>query len=477
MSRIMEDRRNRRARVNGCAVVPSGWNHRSNWPRILNRVMEDKLWAALGEGRPANGNAARAGWTPRLLLFLSVCIGWSGKRQLTERFAEARIVAGQLYRGPLTNRIVKGGPDEMPRSYQGFFKQLRRSGVPFMRSAVHTLRQQGPRFAGRRWYQHNWILFAADGSRLEAPRTVSNEDGLGRGGSERSAPQAWVTMLAHLPTGLMWDWRQGPGSASERHHLLEMVATLPERALLIADAGFVGYELMRSLNDAGRRFLIRCGSNFTLLTETPVRRAMLLNSKPGIPVWLWPMEHLLKEQPPLKLRLIVLKRKKRPIYLVTNVASSTELPKRLAGEFYEARWGIELTYRHLKQTMERRKLLARTAAHAQMELAANLLALFVLVLHGLLILGRRADRLSVAAALRVLRTAIEALRWGVAWLEFLTEFRCATRDDYTRHRPKAARHWPRHKTESPPGPPNLRTMIPAERSLLRLIKLEGTKTG
>lgn len=467
MSKIREDRRNRRCSVSGGAVSSSTWNHRSNWPRVLSRVLGDNLWTALGEGRPANGNAARAGWTPRLLLFLSVCIGWSGKRQLTERFAEARIVAGQLYRGP----------DEMPRSYQGFFKQLRRAGMPFMRSAVQTLRQQGPSFAGRQWYRHNWILFAADGSRLEAPRTVSNEDGLGRGGSRRSAPQAWVTMLTHLPTGLMWDWRQGPGNASERHHLREMVATLPERALLIADAGFVGYELMRSLNDAGRRFLIRCGSNFTLLTETLVRRAMLPNSQHGIPVWLWPMEHLLKDQPPLKLRLIVLKRKKQLIYLVTNVASSTELPKRLAGEFYEARWGIELTYRHLKQTMERRKLLARTAAQAQMELAANLLALFVLVLHGLLILGRRADRLSVAAALRVLRTALEALRWGVAWLEFLTEFRCATRDDYTRHRPKAARDWPRHKIEPPPGPPNLRTMIPAERRLLQLINLENAQTG
>ena len=44
----------------------------------------------------------------------------------------------------------------------------------------------------------------------------------------------------HLPTGCVWDWRQGPGTASERQHLRAMLDTLPPRSLVVADAGFVG---------------------------------------------------------------------------------------------------------------------------------------------------------------------------------------------------------------------------------------------
>jgi len=454
MSVVKEDRR--------------GWlRNRQSWPQVLNRLLSAELWAALGEGQPRDGNQARAGWTPRFLLLLSVCIGWSGKRQLGERFAQGRHVATQVY--PV------GG--ELPISYQGFFKQLSKRGPDWVRSSVLTLRQKGPDYARSGWYRHNWVPFAVDGSRLDAPRTASNEEQLGSAGRSGTGPQAWVTLVAHLPTGLLWDWRQGPGTSSERHHLLDMIADLPERALVVADAGFVGYEVMRAMIHAGRPFLIRCGGNVTLLVDEPVGERALLRSRQGTRVWLWPDQQRRRRHPPLALRLIVLKRKARRIYLVTNVLSPMELPKRMAGEFYQARWGVEVTYRSLKQTMERRKLLARTPAHAQVELAANLLALFLLVLHGLLIFGVRVHCLSVASALRVLREAIEALRWGVRWMDFLAAFQQALQDDYHRLKPKAARNWPHKKTEKPPGPPMLCRLRAAQRGRLLSIVPEHCKTG
>jgi hypothetical protein len=67
----------------------------------------------------------------------------------------------------------------------------------------------------------------------------------------------WVTALVHLPLGLLWAWRLGNGTASERDHLRHLLATLPRGTLLVADAGDVGYELLQALLAAGQSFLVR----------------------------------------------------------------------------------------------------------------------------------------------------------------------------------------------------------------------------
>ena len=194
------------------------------------------------------------------------------------------------------------------------------------------------------------------------------------GGSRRS----WlaVTWIVHLPTNLLWDWRQGPGRSSERSHLREMVPTLPGEALVVADIGFGGFDLLWHLTRSGVGFLIRCASNTTLLTE--FARYQIERRGPVSYVYLWPTHR--RSHPPLKLRLIVLKRKGERVYLLTNVTDSQRLSRSMALEFCAARWDIEVEYRSLKQTMGRRKVLAKTPEAGAMELAGNILALAVLML-------------------------------------------------------------------------------------------------
>lgn len=440
---------------------------RRSWPGVLKQIVTPGLLRGLGEGRPRDGNQARAGWTPKYLLVLCVCMGWSGRRRLTERFREARAVAAGLY------------PDDpaLPRSYQGFCKQRGKADVSFLQSAVGRLRKDATRRAGKHGWTHNWIPFASDGSRIEVPRTKRNQEVLRRAGRKGTGPQMWTTLLVHLPTGVIWDWRQGPGTSSERHHLREMIGTLPARALVITDAGFVGFEGMQDMDAAGQAFLMRCGSNVELLLDQKPVMSRLEKHRTGMRVYLWPQEQQRRGVGPLVLRLIVLKRKKKKVYLLTNVASSLALPKWMAGELYAARWDIEVTYRHLKQTMERRKLLSRSPENAALELAANLVALYMLVLHGMVVLGRQCDRLSVAIALDTLREAMEALRWNADGWDFRSHMAEAVRDDYERKRPKRARDWPHKKTEAPPGPPRLRCLRPEERARLRRIDAAGRKTG
>ena len=101
---------------------------------------------------------------------------------------------------------------------------------------------------------------------MECPRTQANEE-LGCAGRKRTGPQLFVTTLWHVGLGLPWAYRLGPGTASERSHLQDMLPDLPPRSLLLADGGFIGYDLCQRLMAAEQAFVLRVSKNTTLLTQ------------------------------------------------------------------------------------------------------------------------------------------------------------------------------------------------------------------
>lgn len=132
----------------------------------------------------------------------------------------------------------------------------------------------------------------------------------------------------------------------------------------------------------------------------------------------------------------MLKRKGKRVYLLTNVSDLTHLSRSVASDLYAARWGIEVSYRSLEQTLGRRKVLARTPQAGAMELAGNILALALLRLQAALAQGSKVVRLSVSRALGLVRRVLEALRFGRSSHRFVTDLRGALRDRYRRGRPK-----------------------------------------
>ena len=382
-------------------------------------------------------------------------MGWSACREITHRFGQARQALAAL--------LVQA----IPESYQGFCKQLRAGGWTLFEQVLAELRPQLARRSRASWYHGGWIPFAVDGSRFDLPRSAANERAFRRAGRQRSGPQLWATLVTHLPTGAIWDWRQGPGTASERQHLRAMLDTLPPRSLVVADAGFVGFDLLLELAARGQAFLIRCGGNVNLRTLKGCLGEAVEVERAGPRVYVWPRQAQRQGQPALALRLIVLPAAGQPVCLLTNVDSSQELSKRQAAEFYRMRWGIEVTHRHLKQTLERRKLRSGNPENALLELAANVLALAVLMLHALTVLGAQSGRVCVAAVLRALRTALEGLTWRVLWPGCVAALARAVRDAYARHGPKTRRRWPCKKRDAPPRPPQVRSFNEEElRNLL-----------
>ena len=422
--------------------------HRRDWPGYLNRILPASLWQALSmEMAPATDGRVR--WTPKYVILCWVMMGWSMQRQLTHRFHESWHVLGRLY-----SRRRRAGS-----SYQGLVKATLRLGQEILHRFAGCLRESIPKRVGSRWYWYGWVVMAVDGSRIKAPRTRANQRKLRRAGRDKSHPQWWITCLIHLPSRIIWDWRQGPGNSSERAHMRKMIPGLPANTLLLGDIGFGGFRMLRDLNKAGVSFLVRCCSNTTLLVNETRQR---IERRGGCQyVYLWPRD--CRRQPPLQLRLIVLKSGGRRVYLLTNVMDSTKLSRPMAGELYKARWGIEINYRSLKQTMERCKLQAKDTKAGAMELSGNILALMLLMLQAFLAMGARAVRASVATVLRIIRDLMASIRYCRPTVPLCACLCEAVMDEYVRYSSKKTHDWPYKKRDPVPSPPQLRRPTRAER--------------
>jgi hypothetical protein len=330
------------------------------------------------------------------------------------------------------------------------------------------------------WRIGRWLPLAVDGSRASTPRTKANEDAFrasnygkgktakyrkkksknkrkkNRAKAETVTPQIWITLLWHMGLRLPWSWKLGPSDSSERAHFQEMLVkqTFPENTLFCGDAGFVGYDLWKSIIDEGHSFLIRVGGNVQLLTKL----GYYARERDGI-VYAWPDSAARKKQPPLILRLIHLKGERGDVYLLTNVLNSRHLSDTLASRLYKHRWGIELQFRTLKQTFGRRTLRSRTPDRAYAELEWSLLGLWMIHLFAVkeqVSVGEPPSQTSVAMAIQVVRSILflwcEVPEEGA---DLTTQLQNAVVDTYERHSSKRARYRPNKKDKPSAGKPKI----------------------
>lgn len=391
------------------------------------------------------------------VIYTGLLMALDSAESLRDRFEHARTALIEMCPG----RRRPGS------SYQGFVKAQKRLPRELPEQIQSLLRPVHQQIAGRHWLVVGWLAFAVDGSRIETPRSAANEKALGRAGRDKTGPQLAITTLYHLGTGLPWAWKIGPGTDAERVQLMALLATLPLRSLLIADAGFTGYGLLQSILAGGHSFLIRVGSNVTLITgllkngdDEPAMR------RDGRIVWLWPTAR--RDQPPLKLRLILIRKpagETADVYLLTNVLEETRLSDETAGSLYAMRWGIEVLYRGYKRTLDHHKLRSDAPAQALWEAHWAMLALLLiglLSLPGLIEAGATPRNWSLASGLRMIRNALRSSRRWRRRADLRVLLATARQDNYTRRAPKKARDWPHKKNEPPPGIPKIRAATTKE---------------
>jgi hypothetical protein len=358
-----------------------------------------------------------------------------------------------------------------------------------------------------------WIPIAFDGSRSSASRTKSNEEefcakNYGKGktakyrkkkskGQRRKKneknpaqpqePQAWITMMWHMGLRLPWDWRLGPSNASERDHVMAMIeeGRFPPWTLLCGDAGFVGYRLWSCIQRAGLSFLVRVGGNVNLLTEYAHCQFEKIDKEHY--VLCWPKEAIRSKLPPLRLRLVRACVGKTTMWLLTNVLDEHKLTRAMMVRFYKMRWGVEIEFRGLKQTLDRAKLRCRNSKRLLAELNWSILAMAVAELlalkeqleYRLKNRPRRKKRANTPSAYdpskRSLANTIRALRGCLKNLhetptpgkDLTSLLKKARTDDYQRKRSKKGRYRPPNPDKKPLGNPEIRRLDKEEKAKLK----------
>ena len=412
------------------AARPRSGHRLAVYRHALVRLMIPQLPALPGAG----------GWSGLSLILCSILMSWDPAPTLAQRFESALGVLDAAM--PRRRRT--------PRTYQGLIKALMARGLDLIPATADHLRTLTERAAARAWTIGGLIPVGVDASRIDAPRTIGNEP-LGFAGKDRCGPQMLCLLLVHLGAMLPWHFVIGGARDAERPLLRSCLGLLPERTLLVADAGFTGFDLLSELRARGVHFLIRVGRGVSLLTQLGYARCEGKST-----VYLWPER--LSHRPPLVLRLI----RVGQVYLITDITDPRRLSAFTAGELYRRRWGLEVSFRSLKQTLEHRRVRSDVAAHARAELAWCVLGLWLLTLLGVRAIaakGHAALRLSVAATLSAVRAAMHRAANARA---LGTRLARAVRDTYPRHGPKAAWRWAHKKRQSPPGQPRLTTATPPQ---------------
>jgi hypothetical protein len=433
-------------------------------------------------------------WLPRCLVFLALLWALSESRNLTDAYVDAVLCHRSMFASVI------------PGTYQGFMGALARWTDTLMAILWPVLHQRMQEIGGKFWRIGGWVPIAFDGSRSTAPRSEANEaafcaknygkgntakyrkkktKGLRRRKNERhkpqpQEPQAWITLLWHMGLRLPWTWRLGPSDSSERAHVMEMVASgkFPRNTLFCGDAGFVGYPLWSAIRRRHCHFLVRVGANVSLLAES----ADYEEKEDGL-VSCWP-KTIQSKEPPLRLRLVKVRIGKAEVYLLTSVLDAEELSVGEMLKLYKLRWGIEVEFRGLKQTMDRAKLRCRNDRRLLAELNWSIMAMAVAELFALKEQlakqsGKSRAKKQVAdPAKRSLAHAVRALRGCMRDREGVPEpgqelsalLANAVTDSYIRTRAKAARYRPPKPDKKPTGAPKVRKITAQEKRQAKKIE-------
>jgi DDE family transposase len=410
--------------------------------------------------RPGTRSADR--WDVQPLVLTLILLTWCTGDSQAERFQTARAACVAC----LGRRRRPG------QTVAGFHKALARLPHSVLRAVAAGVRQRLQALLDLR--TEGFVVLGCDGSLLECPRSAELEARLGDRGKGHSAPTLWVTALVHLRSGVLWAWQLGRGTASERQHLHCLLKTLPASALVVADAGFSGYELAEAVLDAGASFLIRATAKDTFYLDAPADQARWTE---GV-VYAWPQTARRARQRPLPLRLIRVRsrRRKHDVWLVTNLLDSARLPGEVAGRYYRWRWENEGLFRTYKRTLHKVKLATRTLRLVHREAEGALLGTQLLLAQGARALPRRQNRrsprrCSPRRVLCVLRQELQAAAGRQRRIAYSRRLACARREHRRRSSAKEKRVWPRRVPHKVPKPPHLLTLNDEQKALRA--KLEG----
>jgi hypothetical protein len=391
-------------------------------------------------------------WQPQPLIFVLLTMTWCSGESVAERFETAKAFYVASYQ-----RKRRPG-----KTVEGFQKALARVPTPALRQVAAAVRCRLAQVFAKRFETDGFVPLGCDGSRLDCPRTPELQKRLlsKKGKKRKYPPQIMGTAFVHLSLGLLWSWCLGGVRASEQKHLVQLLATLPLNALIVADAGYVGYALLQKLQVGGHSFLIRLSSAAPLYVTEKIALSRFREGQ----MYYWPQKDQ-KRQKPIPVRVLRIRGRKADVWLMTNV-DAERLPLPLAEKFYRWRWRNEGLFRTYKRTLGKVKLMGRTVCQVHREAEGSLLAVQLLLAHGVLALplaGQAGIQMPAARhvllEIRVEIRNVTGMYLGPRQRRSYLERLKGARTDRRRNRKNKVRYqWPTRAPHKAPKPPRILKM-------------------
>jgi hypothetical protein len=429
----------------------------------LRQFLTPQVWKQAQRGLKKPRKHAR--WNFHHLTLVLLAMTWSVGESTPERFEMARGIVA----------LCRPKRRRAGQTAQGFQKALGRLPMRPLVALAGALRGRLIPLLGDDLLHGGFIPLGCDGSRLECCRNDELLARLGQAGKAACSPSLWVTAVVHLTTGVPWSWQLGKGNASERDHLRRLLPGLPGLALIVADAGFDGYDLAVAILDSGASFLIRMSSKAHLLVDEFTDPGRFQQG------WVryWPGRAQQARRPPLRLRLIRVLGRRRgqdpkraaAVWLLTDVEAG-RMSISQAGSFYRLRWENEGLFRSYKRTLSKVHLTGRTVRSVHREAYGSLLACQLLLAQGAWALRGARDRAravvpcSPRQVLLAVRKELRAAMRSDRRESYRERLARAARERRARTSPKQKRVWPQRTPHKPPKPPRLLTMNDEQKALL-----------
>lgn len=402
-------------------------------------------------------------WDIQPLLLVLVLMTWCCGDSQAERFEAAKAFC--VLCRPKQKRPGQTVP--------GFRKALAQLPMPVLRALAAGVRQRLAALLDL--LVDGFIPLGCDGSRLTCPRTEELERFLSAANRQHSGPTIWLTAVVHLRLGVPWCWWWGKGDANERWHLQQMLPWLPALTLLVADAGYIGYDLMGELSNRVA-FLMRGCSKAPLYTKERVK----VNTFREGECLYWPQGAQKQGVAPLLVRALCVrqkqpgKSKQQDVWLLTNVVDSKRLSLAQAAKFYRWRWESEGFFRTYKRTLKKLKLESRTVALLHREAEGSMLALQILLGQGALAMARPAGQpppqASPRKVLLEIRREIVVGFAGRRRKPFGKRLGEAQRERRQRTTAKERRTWPTRAPHKAPKPPRFLKLTRVLKALVAALK-------
>lgn len=306
---------------------------------------------------------------------VDAAVAATGRGEVRSRLLPARVsvyyvlamclFAGQGYEEVM--RLLVGGLEWLGRwrlawtvpSTAAIAKARARLGAAPLRALFRaTVRPLATRTTRGAWYR-GLRLVAVDGATLDVPDTAGNDEYFGRPGSSRGEgkgafPQVRLVGLGECGTHAMFAAAIGPYRTAERSLATQVLPALEPGMLLLADRGFLSYELWQAAAATGADLLWRASSVFSLPVLQILADGSYLSQLIG------------KGRQPIPVRVVeyTIDDGRAPegehYRLVTTMLDPDRAPAAELAQLYAQRWELETTLDELKTHQRGAKVVLRS---------------------------------------------------------------------------------------------------------------------